>query len=256
MRKDMAKLIRLIRHAESAANAGLPTTDPDSIPLTPEGLLQAQALARTITSTPNLIVSSPFERAKATALPTTDLFPGTPFEIWPVHEFTYLSPERLVGTTQSDRKPKADAYWQLGDMRFMDGPGAESFVDLVARAKTMLDRLATSEASNALVFSHGQFIRAVAWFIRHGADAGTPGNMRLFRELDIKEPLPNCASYELELRDGRWKVAHQLGQDGNVKFIDRFCTEQRMTSVPPTALTWEQRDSLKAIRADRDDKAE
>ena len=53
----------------------------------------------------------------------------------------------------------------------------------------MLDRLATSEADTVLVFSHGQFIRAVAWFIRHGQDAGTPENMRLFRTLDTKDPL-------------------------------------------------------------------
>lgn len=252
----MAKLIRLIRHAESAANAGLPTTDPDSIPLTPEGLLQAQALARTITSAPNLIVSSFFERAKATALPTTNLFPGTPFEIWTVHEFTYLSPERLVGTTQSDRKPKADAYWQLGDMKFIDGPGAESFLDLLLRAKTTLDRLANSEASNALVFSHGQFIRAVAWFIRHGEAAGTPENMRLFRQLDTKEPLPSCASYELELRDGRWKVVHQVGQDGSVKFIDEFCTDQSLSPIPPTAMTRERRATLNGIRAAKRDATE
>lgn len=252
----MTKVVRLIRHAESAANAGLRTTSPDSIPLTDHGILQAQALAATITSVPDLIVSSPFERAQATALPTADFFPNTPFKIWPVHEFTYLSPDRLVGTTQSDRKPKADAYWQLGDMKFIDGPGAECFSELLIRAKAMLDRLATTEAQRALVFSHGQFIRAVTWYIRHGEAAGTPENMRLFRELDTKEPLRNCASYELELRDGRWEVAHQVGQDGNVKFIDQFCTDQGMALIPPAALTREQRSLLKAIRADRDDKDE
>jgi broad specificity phosphatase PhoE len=35
------KIVRLIRHAESVANAGLATTAPNSIPLTEKGLIQA-----------------------------------------------------------------------------------------------------------------------------------------------------------------------------------------------------------------------
>jgi hypothetical protein len=104
-----------------------------------------------------------------------------------------------------------------------------------------------------LVFSHGQFIRAVAWFIRHGEDAGTPENMRLFRELDTKDPLPNCASYDLELRDARWEVKHQVGQDGEVKFIDEFCTDQDVAPIPPTVMTRERRESIAAIRTRSDD---
>ncbi|WP_414908320.1 phosphoglycerate mutase family protein [Pseudomonas sp. IT-P253] len=69
------KRVRLIRHAESAANAGLATTAPDSIPLTEKGQLQARAFAESITSAPDLIISSPFERAIATALPATERFP-------------------------------------------------------------------------------------------------------------------------------------------------------------------------------------
>lgn len=138
---------------------------------------------------PELFVSSPLKRAMATALPTVNRFGHMPMEIWAVEEFTYLCLGRFAGPTQTDRKPMADAYWQLGDMKSIDGPGAECFFDLLLRAKIMLDRLATSEADTVLVFSHGQFIRAVAWFIRHGQDAGTPENMRLFRTLDTKDPL-------------------------------------------------------------------
>jgi broad specificity phosphatase PhoE len=46
------KLVRLIRHAESAANAGLATTAPDSIPLTEKGQLQARAFADSFMSAP------------------------------------------------------------------------------------------------------------------------------------------------------------------------------------------------------------
>lgn len=130
-----------------------------------------------------------------------------------------------------------DAYWNDGDQAAIDGPGAESFIELLKRAKVMLDRLAACTADNIMVFSHGQFIRAVAWFIRHGEAAGTPENMRLFRELDTKDPLPNCAGYDLELRDGRWEVVHQIAQDGEVKFIDKFCTDQGMAPIPLTVMT-------------------
>lgn len=128
-----------------------------------------------------MIIASPFERAIHTALPSSKRFPDAPVEIWPVEEFTYLSPSRFVGTTQADRKPVADAYWIKGDKEEIDGPGAESFVGLLRRAELALDRLARSEAANILIFSHGQFIRAMAWFIRHGDGADTPDNMRLFR---------------------------------------------------------------------------
>lgn len=250
---DTVKFVRLIRHAQSAANAGLATTSPSPIPLTVLGHSQAQTFARRIAQPPGLIMASPFERAVHTALPSSKRFPDAPFEIWPVEEFTYLSPSRFVGTTQAGRKPAADAYWIKSDKEEIDGPGAESFVGLLRRTELALDRLARSEVSNILVFSHGQFLRAMAWFIRHGEAAGTPENMRLFRELDTKDPLPNCAGYDLELRNGRLEVVHQIAQDGEVKFIDEFCTDQGMAPIPLTVMTKERSDSLEAIRTRLED---
>ncbi|MNC35029.1 hypothetical protein D3C75_834940 [compost metagenome] len=76
--------------------------------------------------------------------------------MWPVEEFTYLSPNRFVGTTQADRKPYAESYWKNGAAEFTDGPGAESFDHLLERADAMLAKLADHDAQNILVFSHGQ----------------------------------------------------------------------------------------------------
>jgi broad specificity phosphatase PhoE len=249
---DTVKFLRLIRHAQSAANAGLPATSPDSISLTKLGHSQAQTFADRIASAPGLVVASPFERAIHTALPLSKRFPDAPLEIWPVEEFTYLSPSRFAGTTQRDRKPVADAYWIKGDKEEIDGPGAESFVDLLRRAEMTLGRLAIFEASNILVFCHGQLIRCgVVHPLRRRCWHAK--NMRLFRKLDTKDPLPNCAGYDLELRDGRWKVLHLVGQDGEVKFIDEFCSDQDMAPIPPTVMTREPRDSLEAIRNRPDD---
>lgn len=245
------KTVRLIRHAQSAANAGLTTTAPDTIPLTDLGRLQAQALADSMTSVPDLIVASPFERARDTAIPTAKRYPNVPFEIWGVEEFTYLSPERFAGTTQADRKPMVDSYWDAGDRSLIDGPGAESFVELLERAKTMLDQLAHSDAKSVLIFSHGQFIRAVAWFLQHGDNAVAPDLMRRFRELDVGEPLLNCAGYEIVSKDGQWAVEFQLSQDGVVKFIDQFCTDQSTGPVPLAPMTRDVRDFIARSKSNR-----
>lgn len=221
------KLVRLIRHAQSTANAGLATTAPATIALTDEGQRQARTLAASIASTPDLIVSSAFERAMATALPTAQRFPQVPCEQWPVEEFTYLSPDRFAATTQAERKPYADCYWDQADAAMTDGPGAESFDHLLGRAATMLDQLAKHDAEDILVFSHGQFIRAVAWLIKHQQKARTPALMGEFRAMEVREPLSNCWSYQLVWGGGRWTVEYLVDSSGKERFIDAFCTQQR-----------------------------
>ncbi|WP_256214641.1 histidine phosphatase family protein [Pseudomonas sp. H1h] len=47
----------------------------------------------------------------------------------------------------------------------MDGEGAESFLEFVGRARSFLNCLVTHPARDTLVFSHGQFLNAVAWLI-------------------------------------------------------------------------------------------
>lgn len=193
------KTITLIRHAESLANAGLPTLAPAGIALTENGRRQAADFAAALSVAPDLIVSSPFERARATARFSARRFAWVPVEEWPVEEFTYLDPSRFVGTTQAQRKPQADAYWQRADAAFIDGPGAESFAQLLARAERMLQRLAALEADTVLVFSHGQFIRAVLWWLEQGQRATEPDSMRHFRLTELAHPLPNTGSHTLLL---------------------------------------------------------
>nr|WP_242070877.1 histidine phosphatase family protein [Pseudomonas mohnii] len=94
-----------------------------------------------------------------------------PFEIWPVEEFTYLSPNRFAGTTQADRKSHTESYWENGDAAMIDGPGTESFDHLIGRVDAMFAKLTDQDAQGILVFSHGQFIRAAAWRIIHGSQA-------------------------------------------------------------------------------------
>lgn len=201
------KTIALIRHAESLANAGQATLMPAGIALTENGRRQAAEFAAGLTEAPQLIVCSPFERARATAAFSARRFARVPVQEWPVEEFTYLAPARFVGTTQAQRKPQADAYWQRADADYIDGPGAESFTQLMGRAERMLARLAALEADRVLVFSHGQFIRAVSWWLQHGARATEPALMRGFRAMDSAAPLPNTGGYRLVLEQQAWQLS-------------------------------------------------
>ncbi len=191
------KIVRLIRHGESAANAGEPTRDHASIPLTAKGLEQARMVAQSITSAPGLILASPFLRAQATALATTALYPDTAFETWPVHEFTYLAPARCVDTTLAQRRGWVDDYWERSDPAFSDGDGAESFIDLVARVQTFLKRLADQSATDIVVFSHGQVMNTVRWLIEKKPQEIDGDAMLDWRKYEISNHIPNCQGFSL-----------------------------------------------------------
>ena len=147
--------IQLIRHAESEGNAGLPTHDPASIPLTQRGHEQATALAATFTAAPDLIVVSPFIRTQQTAAPLITLFPEVPVEEWAVQEFTYLNPIKYIGTTETQRGTLAQGYWNRCDPHGNDGGGAESFADLITRIDALETRLWQYVGKSVVIFMHG-----------------------------------------------------------------------------------------------------
>lgn len=200
------KNVRLIRHGESAANAGEPARDHASIPLTAKGLEQAHIVAQSITSAPGLILASPFLRAQATALATTALYPGAAFETWPIHEFTYLAPARCVDTTLAQRRGWVDAYWERSDPAFSDGDGAESFIDLVTRVRAFLKRLAEQSATDIVVFSHGQVMNTVRWLLEREPQEIDGRAMRNWREHEIANPVENGQGYCITWHSGRWEM--------------------------------------------------
>lgn len=193
------KHVRLIRHGESAANAGEASMDHACIPLTAKGVEQAHEVAQSFTKAPALIVASPFSRAQATAMATVTAFPGSPFETWPIHEFTYLEPARCANTTVVQRRDWVDEYWEKADPSFRDGEGAESFQDFISRARSLLDRLAGHPAQDIAVFSHGQVINAVAWLIERKPQHLDGRAMTEWREYEIANRVPNCCGYMLAL---------------------------------------------------------
>lgn len=201
--------VRFFRHGESAANAGLPSDDPGAIPLTARGEAQAMEIAGRIGGLPDLIVTSPFLRARQTAAPTIARFPAAPVVSLPIQEFTYLSPSRCAGTTVLQRRPWAEAYWQAADPERLEGEDAESFSLFHRRVSDALLQLAGYRRQglrDILVFGHGQFLQAIRLFIA-GQLASVDGSaMRRFRQIDLGTPIANGEGYAAVHDGAGWRL--------------------------------------------------
>lgn len=153
----------LVRHGQSASNAGAMTTDAGSTPLTALGERQAEAFAAGFTAVPDLIVTSPFVRAQQTAVPLRERFPQVPVETWPVQEFSGIAPHRYEQTDQFVRRDWIHAFWDEPDPHFADEPDGESFAVGLRRVADFLTRLRRHAAERIVVFSHGRFLQLTLW---------------------------------------------------------------------------------------------
>lgn len=186
----------LVRHGQSASNAGLPATGHAETPLTALGHEQARALAQRVDRRPDLLIVSPFLRAKDTAQPVRERWPGTQCEVWPIGELTYLSPARCRGTTAESRRPWIEEYWGRCDPDYLDGPDAESFAAFMARLLDFDRRLQALDGDFVIAVGHGQFFRAYLW----GRDrhfAVTAQGMRDYRQAETAQPMANGEIIEL-----------------------------------------------------------
>ncbi|GAA0514593.1 histidine phosphatase family protein [Pigmentiphaga daeguensis] len=179
----------LIRHGQSTANAGAATSAVDASPLTALGREQAALTARRIGRAPDTLIVSPFLRAQETAAPIIERWPGTPMQVWPIQEFTYLSPARCVGLNVRERRPLADDYWRRADPAYRDGDDAESFAEFARRLRAFHERVQTLNGFVVAV-GHGQFFHAYRRALAMGLEV-TSQWMRGFRAADLASPLGN-----------------------------------------------------------------
>lgn len=113
--EDLTKAnLILIRHGESASNAGGRTHKNEEIPLTNKGREQALTTAKILAKqipAPNTIYASPFLRAFQTAEPYSKLVdvPITLEANW--HEINYLDPAIVGNSTYTERKKFRDDFW-------------------------------------------------------------------------------------------------------------------------------------------------
>lgn len=199
---EQIDLVRLVRHGESVANAGQATADPGDIPLSVLGQKQAEALSHSVRAPPSRIICSPFLRARQTAEPVARRFGLRP-EVWPIQEFTYLAPGRCAGTTGAERRLWVEAFWEQSDPAYSDGPGAESFLDLIERVKIALGRLESCRG-RVLMIGHGQFMQALRWWNSQQPATVRGAHMQAFRQLDVDTPIKNGEGYLLHYAERRW----------------------------------------------------
>lgn len=190
----MTHHFRLIRHAESASNAGLPTTLPSTIPLTPKGEADARRWAGAFAKDhrrPDIIFCSKYHRTWHTARPYLELWEHRTAHPRPyIHEFTFLSPGRYAGTTDAERKPAVEAYWDRDDPDYRDGEGAETFNEFLGRCRQLLDWLRTNPWE-VWIFTHAQFIFSTTLLHRGIEDMATHRRLSYVKP----QPVPNLASW-------------------------------------------------------------
>jgi broad specificity phosphatase PhoE len=186
----------LIRHGQSTSNAGLPTHGHSDVALTQLGFAQAREVASQVEQQPDLLVDSPFLRARATADAIQARWPNVSRATWPIQEVTYLSPARCIGSTVQTRQPLVDAYWGRCDPDYIDGVDAESFAQFMQRIRGFHARLLELNVDFLVVVGHGQFFAAYRFALANGFVA-TPDWMRRYRATESAHPLRNGEIVEL-----------------------------------------------------------
>jgi len=185
--------IWLIRHGESESNAGLRTGSTMRIALTLRGQAQAQAIAAAFSRAPDLIVASSYRRAVDTAQPLRYRFPAVPYEEWPIHECVTLADFRRNDTTPEQRRPLIAAYWERCDPHYVDGAGAESFVQLIERAAAFLNRLQQLDRMFVAIVGHGLFTRTALWVHLAAPTILDAQQMRAYRSFLSGFRIPNAS---------------------------------------------------------------
>ena len=203
----------LIRHGESAANAGLAVSDFTQIPLTDLGHQQAEIFAARFhelsPEPPTLIVQSPYLRARQTAEPFLRRYPDVPVETWPIYEFTYLDPVASAGLTEVQRYPLYDRYWAHNDPDYHEANGAESFTHFLNRIRDMFRRLEQLPAdSRVAVFCHGYLMQAVRLLLLfpQRSDQSMMSESRILNE---NAPIANTEILELRIEGGSTRLIGQ-----------------------------------------------
>ena len=197
----MSKEVWFIRHGESVSNANLPTTHPSASELTAKGHREAEYVAQAFTRKPDLIVVSPYIRARQTAVPTINRFNPVPVAEWPVHEFSYLHPEKYNGTTGEQRWPEAMAYWQRMDALEKEGGKGESFAEMLTRVREMQEELFNAPESFIALFSHGLFLRAFLWMALSGYREANSHTMERYLNFSRGLAMPNASILKVRFEE-------------------------------------------------------
>lgn len=201
------KRVLFIRHGESEAHIGKAASHIEVVGLTSSGKQQALQIACEFSSSPDLIIISPYLRAWQTAEPTMKRFPDAPHEIWQeVKEFTYLGSLTGQYLTKPERSYMVTKFWSDCKPEHQDG-NAESFAQFIMRTRRALQKLAEEleERDFIAVFTHEQFIRAAQCLLLKWEKNAEyePECMKHFRKMLLEYPL--AYGYK---DDESWRLHH------------------------------------------------
>ena len=190
----MGKVL-VIRHGESESNALLRTANTENISLTSKGHEQARTVAASLNVRPDLIVTSPFLRARQTAIPLCARFPDVAVEIWAVQEYVYIDfADALMN--RAERRPSVDEFWRRCDPLEKRGPKAETFIDFWNRVINFDKKVREFDGKHLVVFTHGYLIQAFQYGRQHGFGNGSSELMRAVHAWKRPEAYPNCCVIE------------------------------------------------------------
>lgn len=174
----------LARHGRTAWNAVGRWQGQADPPLDDEGRRQAADLARSLDGTGiGAIVSSDLARAAETACIVGEHLDLPVTEDPRLREIDVGSWSGLTRAEVAERFPEGFAQWQAGAIGH-DGETREALAERVVAA--LVDVAARHPGATVLVVTHGGAIRAA-----RRVATGDPG-----------EPVPNCATVDLTVRDG------------------------------------------------------
>ncbi len=179
----------LVRHGESESNIGLPDPSREGSKLSPRGWEQVRAVVDHLPE-PDLIVSSPFVRARESAEPLRARFPDVATATWQVQEFCPLADSYYTNVAMESRLATFRDFFDIDDPEHRCDVNTETFTDCIQRVNTLFDNLRASNMQQIVVFTHGTFLRMVLWQKMLG---GLGNGVAAFGRFQKTFSLPNTA---------------------------------------------------------------
>jgi broad specificity phosphatase PhoE len=122
-----------------------------------------------------------------------------------LNEFSCIDPARIQGMNGEQRRPIADAYWELGDPAKRLGENADTFQEFEQRVAAFILDLDILP-DKTLLFGHGIWFGMLIWKLL-GFSANDCEGMKAFWRFQLGLPMPNCAVYYQESPvPGHWRL--------------------------------------------------
>ncbi len=207
----------LVRHGESAGNVArdaahalasedikIDVRDVD-VPLSSLGKRQAAALARWFASLPEhdrpeIILSSPYLRARATAEAVAALIADRKMRVVVderLREREFGIVDRLTSLGIQTRFPELAASRQLMGKFYFRPPGGESWCDVILRLRSLLDSVSLHYAGKrVLIVSHQVVVLCFRYLIEQLDESTILG-------IDAQGDVANCSITEYALQAGK-----------------------------------------------------